>query len=115
MKTSNQSHCGKPAAGVNIKIKGILALIPLLILLCFSTVGRSGADVGAQTDPPSRGGAREGESLTTGERPLRQREEKKRDTGKDVKGGDITTDGARLALTEEDNELRRTWSDLNIF
>lgn len=46
----------------------ILAPIPLLILLCVSTVGRSGADVGAQTDPSSRGGERAGERLTAGER-----------------------------------------------
>lgn len=70
--------------------------------------------MGAQTDPSFRGGAREGERLTTGERPLTQREEKRDKKEKDVRGSDIT-EGAKLAPTEEDGKLRRTWRDLYIF
>lgn len=92
----------------------ISALIPLLICLCFSsTVGRSGTNVGAQADPSSRGGEREGERLTTGER-LGNSHTRKETKEKDVRRSDITTEGTRPARTEEDNKLRGIGSNLNI-
>lgn len=93
----------------------ISAPIPLLIRLCFSsTVGRSSANVGAQADPSSRGGEREGERLTTGER-LGNSHTRKETKEKDVRRSDITTEGTRPARTEEDNKLRGIGSNLNIF
>lgn len=60
-----------------VRMKWWRFLIPLL-MLCLSTVGWSGSNVGAQTDPSSRGGEREGERLTSGERPLGRRKKKQR-------------------------------------
>lgn len=59
-----------------VRMKWWRFLIPLL-MLCLSTVGWSGSNVGAQTDPSSRGGEREGERLTSGERPLGRRKKNK--------------------------------------
>lgn len=69
--------------------------------------------MGAQTDPSFRGGAREGEGLTTGERPMTQREQKrdkKKKEKKDVRGSDITeggTAGPVRRRQQAQNNLKR--------
>lgn len=83
-------------------------------IFCFSTVGRGGANVGAQTDPSSRGGEREGERLTARTK-QRETEIVREKVSKGLMSEEVTSNRKRLALTEGDKAHKERERDFHIF